>query len=198
MQFTLRQAHKIVEKLNAALSDVSVDATAALSVWEVPETEQEVAALLDVLRNKLSQQIQRRGLLATVRYEIREQISVANRETVDELVAQRKLALDIAAQLRAIASAAAGRSHNDLSPAAIVAQARASRSSGQIGYLSGTVTVKLLDAETVATTEKAIKEAQLNIESIEEQLTAANSDLNNMIRLSDDVVEILRNEGIVA
>lgn len=193
MQVTLRQAHKIVDKLNAKIKSIDTVTTADINIWQANDTDA-VITTLNAAGATSESAFARLVNLATIRHDIRGLIGVANHKAVDDLIARRKLSLDMLAIIRGLVEAY--RPAGNLSPEVVVAQAAAARTANS-PYSSQTITVNLYDEADIAELRKQIDLYQLTLEHIEEALTAANSDRSNQLDLSE-FAEQLRAEGIVA
>ncbi len=193
MKMTLRQAHKLVEKINAKIGSIDVSVTREVTPWTVDEHT------LRNLRAEFDTNVTRLQDLNAARYAVREQISVANRAEVDSLVAVRKYLLD---QIGVLRNLVGGFRPSVVSSGAAlaekaVAQKAAAATGGTSRYSEDTVTVSLLTAEDVAMYNKEIDLLQLKIEETEDQLTSANASRDSSIILSDAVLATLRTEGLI-
>lgn len=193
MKFTLRQAHKLVEKITARIATLNISPTREVNVWQADETS------FETLQADFDKSLSRQMSLVAARYFIREQIGVANRAEVDSLVAQRKFLLDQIGTLRAVVADV--RAHAITSPDALAEKAKATIAAATAGasrgYGDDTVTVCLIDDEALTVYNKKIDALQLKVESIEDQLTSANANRDSCVIVSDAVLAVLKEEGIV-
>lgn len=193
MKMTLRQAHKLVEKINAKIGSIDVSVTREVTPWTV------TADTLGTLRAEFDKNMARLFALNAARYAVREQIGVGNRAEVDSLVGERKFLLDQIGVLRTIV--AGFRATHVSDAAALVAKAQAQQSAAANGgtsrYSEDTVSVSLLTAADIEGLNSSIDELQLKIEEIEDRLTSANASRDGAIILSDAVLVTLRQEGLI-
>lgn len=193
MQVTLRQAHKIVDKLNAKIKSISVSTNIEINIWQAT-TEEAVKAMLDTAGRQIKEQTERLARLASIRHDVRALIAAANQKRVNELIAARKLTLDTISSVRSLIEMYRPNQHFEA--AEIVAQAAANRANTSAFHRSETITVSLVDAKELAEANKSVDALQLQLEQIEDALTAANSDRNNLVNLTE-FAYALREEGIV-
>ena len=90
MKITLRQAHKLIDKINSRLATITISAVQQVNIWEVDDTSQ----TYDNLKAAFSKQCDRNRELVSARQCIRNQIRIANQKGIDEAVADRKAAMD--------------------------------------------------------------------------------------------------------
>jgi hypothetical protein len=194
---TLRQAHKLVDKIVAKMRTLTIESTKQVSAWE----QDEVSAVLERLRGKFEEQIARQVALTNARQELRDAISIANRAAVDGLISQRKALLDQVGIYRAILDSA---SENYISDGNALAQklsamrsaAHAGATTPSWGGSGDTVTVSLLTSERQTVLEKLVNDTQLKIEAVEDALTQANAGTRVWVPASAEAT--LRQEGLIA
>jgi hypothetical protein len=195
MQVTLRQAHKIVEKITARLAMLDINPTREINVWEVTDTT------FDDAVETFNEQVVRTHDLMLARHFVRGQIGNANFAEVNSLIAQRKLLLDRIGMLRSLVAGAKVRAVT--SQAGLVEKARAMTAGAAAGGRStmfgeDTVTILVVDQTDLDNCAADIDTLQLEIETVEDKLTTANSNREHMVILSDEVIETLQSEGIIA
>lgn len=194
MQMTLRQAHKMVEKINARMASINVSPSRDVVVWNAN------SGSLDTLRAEFENEVNRQIHLTNVRQTLRVGIQRANRDQVDDLITARKATLDQIGILRHVV----GQVNTDhmYTAEAIENKAAALRtaaSAGSSGYgQRDTVTVCVVTADQLAHYNAQIDLLQLQLEQIEDELTAANASKSSVVVLDDVAVEILRAEKLVA
>lgn len=196
MQLTLRQAHKIVEKITARIATLDVSPTREVNIWEAD------ANTFDNAVEAFNTDFERAVALMEARHSVRQQIGAANFAEVDNLIAQRKLLLDRISMLRTIVNGAktkAVTSQEGLTTK-VQAMTQASAAGGRSSIYGSddSVTMLVIDPVRVAEMNSNIDALQLQIEAVEDKLTSANSSRDHLVIVSDTVVETLRIEGIVA
>lgn len=194
MKMTLRQAHKLVEKINAKIGTIELSPSKDVTAWNVDKNT------LSNLREEFATNLERVQALNAARYAVREQIGVGNRAEVDQLVGTRKYLLDQIGVLRTLVAGV--RSSAVVTADALDAKAYASRTAAATGGTSryggeDTITVGLLMEDEVKAHNAAIDNLQLKIEEVEDQLTSANASRDTSIILSDAVLATLRSEGLL-
>lgn len=187
MKITLRQAHKIVEKITARAAEVAVSTTAEVSIHDPRPVEQVFAEERAVYKKNL----QRRQDLSGARQEIRSAVQAQNAAEVNGLVSIRKGLLDQIAILRAVHSAF---QKNLPSSVPMLAAKLAAEHASSSRYQDMVVFNVLSQAER-DTLEKEINTLQLRIEAVEDQLATSNAAAQ--ITLSDITERVLRSEGII-
>lgn len=194
MKLTLRQAHKIVEKIVARMATIDVSPIRQVNVWEAE------ALTFDRLLKEFQDAYARNLVLASARQAVRDAIGVANTVKVDGLVSKRKALLDQLGALRSVVSQAT-TSLTGITSAAALAQkveaAKAASKTTNSAYSTDTVTIQLLNTVDLAILQKKIDVLQLQVEEVEDQLTTANA-VAGAVTISDDVAAILREEGVIA
>jgi len=193
MKLTLRQAHKIVDKINARLVEVNVDANPTLSAYNITDP----AVALDEAKKAFEAELGRYMSLIAARSFIRAQVAYANAHEVDTLVARRKASLDIIAKYRSVKE-----SYNEralATPEALGAKVNAvleaAKTTTSLYGSTDQITVSVMDKQYVADLDDKIQSLQLTIEAIEDQLTTANA--STTIELQEDVRLVLVNEKIL-
>lgn len=193
MQMTLRQAHKMVEKINGRMTKISIQANREIGIWNMrPSTIPDAQAEFE---KELARQIN----LTNVRQAIRQGIQVANRAEVDAAVALRKATLDQIGILRAVVAGV--DPDNIYTSSAIndkVAAAKQAASINASAYGRDSVTVCVITPERLAELNQQIDLYQLKLEAIEDQLTAANADRANLVTITEEDAEVLRQENLIA
>lgn len=194
MEVSLRQAHKIVEKITARLTTFEITATKRVNVWELTDA----AEAFESARDELANTIDRHRELVTTRQLIRNAIRDVNAVKIDSLVAHRKGLLDLIASMRSVIGTVDPRAI--ATPEALTLKVAAMKESSKTssGHYGSTdeVTIGLLDTETLALYDQQVNAYQLAIEATEDQLTHENA--KGSVVLEDDIVDLLREEGIVA
>ena len=191
MKITLRQAHKLVDKITERLKTIVISATKTVSIWDVTDGE----STFDTSKQAALELIKRNMELIVARQAIRDLIRDANHTTVDQLVSQRKGTLDIIASSRHLLDTCG--SGGITSPLALQQKATALREAAAgTSYGSDTITICLVSTEDQSMIDKNIQEYQLLIEDIENKLTTANA--TTSISIPVEMLQILIDEGIVA
>lgn len=191
-QITLRQAHKLVEKINARLGTISINPNVSMNIWEVTDAVEAITTASDNFKAEVERQMK----LVLARSSIRDGIRTANQQAVDALVAQRKRALDVISTLRHISTSVSSRGVSDAKALELKILAARESAKGATSYGStDEVSVNLLTDEQVKSLDKDIQAKQLEIERIEDELTTANA--TGKLSLNDELIAILRDEGLI-
>ena len=197
MKVTLRQAHKLVDKITARLATIQLSATKTISIWDVKEDDSILnnEDILTVSAALLLDTINRHMKLITAKQLIRNLIRSANAVEIDGLVAQRKGILDITATNRWLLSTCESGAITTLS--ALQQKANALRlAAAGTSYGSDTVTICLIDESMQLSLDANIQQFQLQVEQIEDKLTTANATTSISIPVVS--LQILLDEGIIA
>lgn len=194
MEVSLRQAHKIVEKITARLTSFEITTAKRVNVWELTDAAEAFASA----RTELANTIDRHSQLVAVRQMVRNGIRSVNARKIDGLVAHRKGLLDLVASMRAVLATVDARAI--ASPEALVQKVAAVKEASKLSssHYGSTdeVTISLLDAAAQAAMDDKINAYQLAIEATEDQLTHENA--KGSLVLDDETVVTLREEGIIA
>lgn len=195
MKITLRQAHKLIDKINSRLATFQISATQQVNIWEVESPAETFANL----QGQFQALCARNVALVTARQTIRNQIAVANRNGIDDTVAARKAALDTAGFLRHQLNTV--NEHAVNTPVALARKLEAERESAKgssaANYRgnSDTIVVCLYSQADVDAINDKINQTQLAIEKLEDQLSKLNS--STEIDLAVDIEQTLRQEGLL-
>jgi hypothetical protein len=191
MKFTLRQAHKLLEKIAARMGTLKLSANQAVSIWTEIPAEEIMAKLL----KEYTEQVTRQFDLLNCRQEIRSSIQAINAAEVNGLISIRKGLLDQVATLRHLQGTITASSIN--TPLALAKKLEAERASSAAGsrYGNESVGVCVLDEAAAAALDRKISSMQLRIEGIEDQLSVANATAS--IVVTADAMMVLRREGVV-
>lgn len=193
MKLTLRQAHKLVEKITAKIATLDVTPTRNVNVYDA------TVYTFDHLTNVLNTNLGRLESLIRSRCFVRELIGLANQSRVDGLIAKRKLLLDLVGVKRALVGGVTP--HAVSSPGALAAKIEtltAGTAAGGRSSYDDTVSVCLISEKEVNDLRAEIDLLQLQVESVEDELTAANADPSCVVVLPDHVRDALAAEGIIA
>lgn len=193
MNITLRQAHKLIDKINSRLATLQVSATQAVNIWEIEDP----TATYTKLSEQFTELCQRNRLLVSARQCIRNQIRVANYAAIDGVIADRKEAMDAAGFIRHQLNTV-----NDnavTSPTALERKVAAEREAAKTTTTrygaADTVTICLYSQADVDVLNDQLNKQQLEIERLEDQLSKLNS--STEIDLVADVVNTLQSEGLM-
>ena len=193
MNITLRQAHKLIDKINSRLATLQVSATQAVNIWEIEDP----TATYTKLSEQFTELCQRNRLLVSTRQCIRNQIRVANYAAIDGVIADRKEAMDAAGFIRHQLNTV-----NDnavTSPTALERKVAAEREAAKTTTTrygaADTVTICLYSQADVDVLNDQLNKQQLEIERLEDQLSKLNS--STEIDLVADVVKTLQSEGLM-
>ena len=193
MNITLRQAHKLIDKINSRLATLQVSATQAVNIWEIEDP----TATYTKLSEQFTELCQRNRLLVSTRQCIRNQIRVANYAAIDGVIADRKEAMDAAGFIRHQLNTV-----NDnvvTSPTALERKVAAEREAAKTTTTrygaDDTVTICLYSQADVDVLNDQLNKQQLEIERLEDQLSKLNS--STEIDLVADVVKTLQSEGLM-
>ena len=193
MNITLRQAHKLIDKINSRLATLQVSATQAVNIWEIEDP----TATYTKLSEQFAELCQRNRLLVSTRQCIRNQIRVANYAAIDGVIADRKEAMDAAGFIRHQLNTV-----NDnavTSPTALERKVAAEREAAKTTTTrygaADTVTICLYSQADVDVLNDQLNKQQLEIERLEDQLSKLNS--STEIDLVADVVKTLQSEGLM-
>lgn len=195
MNITLRQAHKLIDKINSRLATLQISATQSVNIWEIEDP----AATYTKLSEQFAELCQRNRLLVSARQCIRNQIRVANYAAIDGVIADRKEAMDAAGFIRHQLNTV--NDNTVTSPTALERKVAAEREAAKnttsaARYGSGdTVTVCLYSQADVEALNDQLNKQQLEIERLEDQLSKLNS--STEIELAADVAKTLQTEGLM-
>ena len=193
MKITLRQAHKLIDKINSRLATLQISATQTVNIWEIEDP----TATYTKLSEQFTELCQRNRLLVSARQCIRNQIRVANYAAIDGVIADRKEAMDAAGFIRHQLNTV-----NDnavTSPAALERKVAAEREAAKTTTTrygaADTVTICLYSQADVDVLNDQLNKQQLEIERLEDQLSKLNS--STEIDLVADVAKTLQSEGLM-
>lgn len=195
MKITLRQAHKLIDKINSRLSQMQISATQQVNIWEVENPHDTFINMQEQFQALCA----RNADLVTTRQVIRNLIADANRHGVDAAIVARKAALDSVSFLRHQLNTV--DEHVVNTPAAFArkleAEREAAKASSTVNYHGNTdtITVCLYSQTEVDSINDKINRGQLTVERLEDELSKLNSSIE--ILLPDDVKQTLENEGLV-
>lgn len=194
MNITLRQAHKLIDKINSRLATLQISATQTVNIWEIEDP----AATYTKLSEQFAELCQRNRLLVSARQCIRNQIRVANYAAIDGVIADRKEAMDAAGFIRHQLNTV--NDNTVTSPAAlerkVAAEREAAKSNASSRYgAADTVAICLYGQADVEALNDQLNKQQLEIERLEDQLSKLNS--STEIELSADVAKTLQSEGLM-
>lgn len=194
IQVTLRQAHKLNDKINARLATIDLTPTKRVNIWNVSDA----AATLTALRDGFIADLERHLALVEARAAVRALIGRANSQKIDEIVVARKLALDTVATYRTIVAAVNDNSTISTTDAFTnkVEAVRAASKTGSSSYFSDDLSVLTVDGDWLKTVDETIQQGQNVIEGLEDQLTQLNA--ATLIVVPDSVVSTLKKEGLIS
>lgn len=197
MKVTLRQAHKLIDKIHGRLATFSISATQSVNIWEV----EDAATAFQQLETEFNGMVERNKSLLYTRQVIRNLIQQANVGGVDNTIAVRKATLDEIGGHRHILSTIrmGGVSSADALERKIAAERAAAQTSGgsfgRRGSSDDMVTVCLLGQDEFNELDRLIAVKQLEVEKLEDRLSQLNA--STTITLPADVVTTLQKEGLV-
>lgn len=190
MQVTLRQAHKLVQKIAARLSTIDISPTRSVNIWDATEVTFSNA------EHEFEQNVARSFKLLEARHDLRTLIGKANWHQVDILVGERKMLLDQLGMARAIMTAVEANSDVS-SPAALqlkITSLTKSTTSNSL-FNNDAITIMVAPQSLTDKCSAMIDQLQLQVEATEDRLTTANG---QTILLSDEIVATLQNESILS
>lgn len=187
MKVTLRQAHKLVEKIAARLATLKLTTQASVSIHDDREPE----LVMSLAFTNYEKEVNRQLSLLGARQEIRTSVQAVNGVEINGLVAIRKNLLDQLATYRHLQ----GTVSDGITSAAELASKIAAEKASTTRYGSDFVAFGVLNPAQVEALDKKINELQLRVEAIEDQLSVSNASVG--INLSETTVRVLRSEGIV-
>lgn len=197
MNITLRQAHKLIDKIHGRLATFGISATQSVNIWEV----EDAATAFQQLEAEFNEIVARNKSLLTARQVIRNLIQQANVGGVDSTIAMRKATLDEIGGHRHILNTIhlGGIASAEALERKIAAERAAAQTSGGGGgrFRSNddTVNVCLLGQDEFNELDRLIAVKQLEVEKMEDRLSQLNA--STTITLPADVVTILQKEGLV-
>lgn len=187
MQLTLRQAHKLIEKIGTRLSTVRLTASGSISIY----TQEDVGVVVNRERAKFQAELRRQLDLLQARQELRMSIQAANVSEVNNLVAIRKALLDELGTYRHLQNLFPSKENTSIEELqAELATMKATPSTYQ-----HSVSFSMLDANAIDDLDRNINQLQLRVEGIEEQLSIANT--SGVVGLSAQSEQLLRREGVI-
>lgn len=190
-QVTLRQGHKLVEKINGRLNTITITPTRSVNIWEVTDA----AAIFKQASSEVNNEITREMNLKNARADIRDSIRVVNALAVDDLVAKRKRTLDVIASLRQLQTTGErGVSSAEALDKKLIATREAAKATTRSYGDNDTITISVFTQEQIKDLDKQIQELQLEIEKIEDALTTANA--SGKISLGEMTLKVLKDEGL--
>lgn len=189
-QITLRQAHKLVEKLTARIASVEINPTKEVNAWSTVDAD-------DVFLNgtlEFAKAVTLKSHFIGMRHAIRELVSVANGPKINELVAKRRFLLDLIAMQKQVVAGIPSAGIN--SAEALTKKIESLRANGSTtsSYYE-TVTVTFLEAADLVDYNELIQSTQLQVDECEDQLTTANS--STTIALEAPVIEFLKQQKLM-
>lgn len=189
MKVTLRQAHKLVEKIAGRLGKIELSTQATVNLWDTTPASELYMSLQAELENNIERQLDLLG----ARQDIRTSVQAVNASEINGLVAARKALLD---QLSTYRHLQGTIEKNTISGSdALASKIASSRESPQTSYSIDTIRVSLYDDAKVTALDKKINELQLRVEAMEDQLTTSNA--TAQITIGERTLAVLRREGIV-
>lgn len=194
MQVTLRQAHKLVDKLTARIAITELTPVKSVNVFEVSSGTATIEALREEFKNTLTVHLN----LIAARQFLRDMIQAANGASgINALIQKRKGVTDIIGTYRHVLANAAG-SRGLTTGGALTDKAESMRAASKVSTGYGTtdeVQVSLIDSDEQAEYDRQVQSLQLTIETIEDELTTLNA--GTKIGLSSEVEGLLTEEGLI-
>lgn len=194
MQVTLRQAHKLVDKLTARIAITDLNPVRSVNVFEVANGDETVQALRDEFKNTLTVHLN----LIAARQFLRDMIQSANIHSgINDQIQKRKGVTDIIGTYRHVL-ANASTTRGLTTGIALEDKASAVRAASKVTSSYGStdeINVALIDADEQAEFDRQVQSLQLTIETIEDELTTLNA--GTKIGLSSEVEGLLKEEGLI-
>jgi hypothetical protein len=193
VELTLRQAHKVVDKINLLIKTTDLITTRQLNVFEVSDAEaafQEAVGEFVLAFTFVEQ-------LTSARNQIRQSIGVANANEIDSIIVQRKQVMDrLAVTKNVLASSGNGRAHLVQSVSGLTAKVEQTLKAEQRNsYRDDIINISLLTPEFEEQLKSSAKAYQREIESFDEQLLTLN--VATKIELSKEMIQVLRDAEII-
>jgi hypothetical protein len=195
MNITLRQAHKLIDKINARLGTFQISATKAVNIWEVEDP----ASTFTQLTAQFTELCKRNRALVTARQTIRNLIQQANVGAIDNTIAQRKAELDNEGFLRHLVNTVNRHAIN--TPTALARKLEADRAAASASSVASyrgdtdSIAVCLYSDADVEQIDAQLSASRLAIEKLEDKLSQLNS--STSITLSAETTSALQAEGLV-
>lgn len=195
MNITLRQAHKLIDKINARLGTFHISATKAVNIWEVEDP----ASTFTQLTAQFTELCKRNRALVTARQTIRNLIQQANVGAIDNTIAQRKAELDNEGFLRHLVNTVNRHAIN--TPTALARKLEADRAAASASSVASyrgdtdSIAVCLYSDADVEQIDAQLSASRLAIEKLEDKLSQLNS--STSITLSAETTSALQAEGLV-
>ncbi len=195
MNITLRQAHKLIDKINARLGTFQISATKAVNIWEVEDP----ASTFTQLTAQFTELCKRNRALVAARQTIRNLIQQANVGAIDNTIAQRKAELDNEGFLRHLVNTVNRHAIN--TPTALARKLEADRAAASASSVASyrgdtdSIAVCLYSDADVEQIDAQLSASRLAIEKLEDKLSQLNS--STSITLSAETTSALQAEGLV-
>lgn len=195
MKITLRQAHKLIDKINSRLGTFQISATKAVNIWEVEDPASTFLQLTAQFRDLCK----RNRALVTARQTIRNLIQQANVGAIDNTIAQRKAELDNEGFLRHLVNTVNPNAIN--TPTALARKLEADRAAASASSVASyrgdtnSINICLYSDADVEQIDAQLNAARLVVEKLEDKLSQLNS--STSITLSAETTSTLQAEGLV-
>lgn len=193
MEFTLRAAHKLVDKIDAHVRTISLDAIVVINAFDIANDSVAIEALYAEHSAELDRNLLRVDDLITIRTIVREQIRIENDVSgIGAVISQRKDNLDrVAMYARILASSR----HDHIVSSATALQRQIARIQEADETRGDTVHFSLVNAEAHTRMEQYVAQVRRRIEELEDRLLHLN--INTKIVLKDDHVATLQEENLI-
>lgn len=191
MKISLRQAHKLVQKINDHIGTIDTSSIVHLNVWEIEDS----AKALENARNEFSRNVNRVNELQKIRVELRNKIGNTNAlSSISTLIAARKAAGDQLVFLKTITAKRNAIVSSQVGLDAKLSQLRSKEAQSAYGR-DDMIAVSLLTDEQRKQNELEIVKLQRLIEDAENKLLELNVAIP--IELEPESVATLGFENLV-
>jgi len=193
MELTLRAAHKLVDKIDAQIRTIDLNAIVLVNAFDVDRAADQVTNLFIERAAEFDNRLLRVDNLITIRTDVREQIRTQNDVSgIGSVISQRKDKLDrIAMYTRVFASS----HHEQMVSTAVALQRQIARVQDAKELHSETVHFSLINSEARVRVEQYVATVKRAVEALEDRLLYLN--INTKIMLSTDHVETLKEENLI-
>jgi len=191
---TLRQAHKLVEKINAKIRSIGISPVASVNIWETEDVNQALCKLVETFNTNLV----RVQDLTTIKNNVRHEIQVRNEQSgITATIAKRKALLDAFGIVDSLSSTVSSSSDQVTSAAALARKINSVRSQDVANAYRthDTVAVLLITPLHKQELSNQVEQLKKQIEELDDKLLNLNTTSKAVINERDE--EVLKKEHLL-